>query len=409
MPSFEYEALDAGGRTKKGVVSADNARMARQELRRLALTPIEISAPKSKHSNVSGQKATKTISAGDLVIITRQLSVLVGAGTPLEEAINAVALQTDKEGVRKRLLSVREGVIEGRRFGDAMAGDAMAEEKKSFPELYRAVVAAGETSGDLASVLDRLATMLEKNRAMKNKALASLIYPAALALVATLVIAALMTQVVPKIVEQFSTFNAELPFITGVVVGISNFLANYGLWLIAGLIVACVGFWRLLLLPSFKLGFDKWVLGIPLMGRLLRGLDGARFARTLSTLFAGGAPLLDSLQGARKTVGNTYIRERLDGSITMVREGASIAAALRKANALPPMMTHMVAAGERAGEVPALLDKAAIQLEEEFDTTSTVALRLLEPAIIMAMGGIVMAIVVAILLPILRLNALASG
>jgi len=404
MPSFEYEALDAGGRTKKGVVSADNARMARQELRRLALTPIEISAPKSKHSNVSGQKATKTISAGDLVIITRQLSVLVGAGTPLEEAINAVALQTDKEGVRKRLLSVREGVIEGRRFGDAMA-----EDKKSFPELYRAVVAAGETSGDLASVLDRLATMLEKNRAMKNKALASLIYPAALALVATLVIAALMTQVVPKIVEQFSTFNAELPFITGVVVGISNFLANYGLWLIAGLIVACVGFWRLLLLPSFKLGFDKWVLGIPLMGRLLRGLDGARFARTLSTLFAGGAPLLDSLQGARKTVGNTYIRERLDGSITMVREGASIAAALRKANALPPMMTHMVAAGERAGEVPALLDKAAIQLEEEFDTTSTVALRLLEPAIIMAMGGIVMAIVVAILLPILRLNALASG
>lgn len=404
MPSFEYEALDAGGRTKKGVVSADNARMARQELRRLALTPIEISAPKSKHSNVSGQKATKTISAGDLVIITRQLSVLVGAGTPLEEAINAVALQTDKEGVRKRLLSVREGVIEGRRFGDAMA-----EDKKSFPELYRAVVAAGETSGDLASVLDRLATMLEKNRAMKNKALASLIYPAALALVATLVIAALMTQVVPKIVEQFSTFNAELPFITGVVVGISNFLANYGLWLIAGLIVACVGFWRLLLLSSFKLGFDKWVLGIPLMGRLLRGLDGARFARTLSTLFAGGAPLLDSLQGARKTVGNTYIRERLDGSITMVREGASIAAALRKANALPPMMTHMVAAGERAGEVPALLDKAAIQLEEEFDTTSTVALRLLEPAIIMAMGGIVMAIVVAILLPILRLNALASG
>lgn len=404
MPSFEYEALDASGRTKKGVVSADNARVARQELRRLALMPIEISAPKSKLNAIGGKKKSKSISPGDLVVITRQLSVLVGAGTPLEEAINAVALQTDKNGVRKRLLSVREGVIEGRRFGDAMS-----EDKKSFPELYRAVVAAGETSGDLAGVLDRLATMLEKNRAMKNKALASLIYPAALAVVATLVIAALMTQVVPKIVEQFSTFNAELPFITAVIVSISGFLASYGLWLILFFIVGGIGFWRLLLLPGFRLRFDQWVLGVPLMGRLLRGLDGARFARTLSTLFAGGAPLLESLQGARKTVGNSYIRQRLDGCIVMVREGASIAAALKKANALPPMMTHMVAAGERAGEVPALLDKAAIQLEEEFDTTSTVALRLLEPAIIIGMGGVVMAIVVAILLPILRLNALASG
>lgn len=404
MPAFEYEAIDGGGRVKKGVVSADNARMARKELRRLSLTPIELSAPRSKEVVAPGKRAAKKITPPELVVITRQLSVLVGAGTPLEEALNAVALQTDKEGVRKRLLSVREGVIEGRRFADAMA-----EDKKSFPDLYRAVVAAGETSGDLAGVLDRLATMLEKNRAMKNKALASLIYPAALALVASLVIAALMTQVVPNIVEQFSTFNAELPFITAVIVSISNFLSSYGLFLLLGIVVFAIAFWRLLLIPSFRLSYDKWVLSLPLIGRLMRGLDGARFARTLSTLFAGGAPLLESLQGARRTVGNTHIREKLDGSITMVREGASIAAALKRANALPPMMTHMVAAGERAGEVPKLLDKAAVQLEEEFDTASTVALRLLEPAIIIVMGGIVMAIVIAILLPILRLNALASG
>ena len=404
MPAFEYEAIDVGGRLKKGVVSAENARMARKELRRLSLTPVDISAPRSKAQPSKGKSATKKISAADLVTITRQLSVLVGAGTPLEESLNAIALQTDKEGVRKRLLSVREGVIEGRRFADAMG-----EDKKSFPDLYRAVVAAGETSGDLAGVLDRLATMLEKNRAMKNKALASLIYPAALALVAGLVIAALMTQVVPKIVDQFSTFNAKLPWITSVVVSISSFLADYGLFLILGFILFGIAMWRMLLVPSFKLAFDKWVLSLPLLGRLMRGLDGARFARTLSTLFAGGAPLLESLQGANRTVSNTFIRHKLDGAITNVREGASIAAALKRANALPPMMTHMVAAGERAGEVPSLLDKAAVQLEEEFDTASTVALRLLEPAIIIGMGGVVMAIVIAILLPILRLNAVAAG
>ena len=404
MPAFEYEALDALGKIKRGVVNADTARLARMELRRLNLTPVDLSAPRGESEKSGRGKAEKKIVSGDLVVITRQLSVLIGAGTPLEEALNAVAIQSDREAVRKRLLAVRERVVEGRRFGDALS-----EDKKSFPDLYRAVVAAGETSGDLAGVLDRLATMLEKNRAMKNKAIAALIYPAALAVVASLVIAALMTQVVPKIVEQFQTFDAELPFVTQMVVSFSTFLGNYGLLLLAGIVIFCLGFWRLMKAPAFRLGFDKWLLSVPLIGRLMRGLDGAQFARTLATLFAGGAPLLDSLQGAQKTVVNTHIKHRLDGAITMVREGASIAAALKRANALPPMMTHMVAAGERAGEVPTLLDKAAAQLEEEFDTASTVALRLLEPAIIVGMGGVVMTIVVAIMLPILRLNALAAG
>ncbi len=404
MPSFEYEALDIAGRAKRGVVNADSARLARRELRRLDLTPVSISAPREANAAGAGSKAPPRLNANDLVIMTRQLSVLVGAATPLEEALNAVALQTEKPGVRKRMLAVRERVLEGWRYADALG-----EDKKSFPDLYRAVVAAGEASGDLASVLDRLATMLEKNRTMMNKAVASLIYPAALALVAAGVVTALMIGVVPKIVEQFQTFDAKLPFVTQIVIGISDFLAQYGVFLLVGVALAGAAFWQALKAPAFKKSFDAWILTLPLLGKLLRGLDGARFARTLATLFAGGAPLLDSLRGASRTVGNTYMREKLEAVITQVREGASIGASLKRAAVLPPMMTHMVAAGERAGAVPLMLDKAAAQLEEEFDTTSTVALRLLEPAIIIGMGGVVMLIVVAILLPILRLNSLASA
>ncbi|MBI1365987.1 MAG: type II secretion system protein GspF [Alphaproteobacteria bacterium] len=404
MPAFEYEALDVAGRSKRGVVSADTARQARLELRRLSLTPVRVSAPREERRGRLGGRAAPRVGAGDLVAVTRQLAVLLSAATPLEEALNAVALQTDKSGVRSRMLAVRERVTEGWRFADALG-----EDPKSFSPLYRAVIAAGEASGDLGGVLDRLATMLEKNRSMRNKALAALIYPAVLAFVAGGVVIALMTGVVPKIVEQFDTFNAQLPLITRIVVGVSSFLGSYGLILAAGIIIAGVAFWRAMRVPAFKRQVDARMLAIPILGNLLRGLDGARFARTLSTLVAGGAPFLDSLKGAQRTVSNDYIRERLDGAITMVGEGASLAGALRRANVLPSMMTHMVAAGERAGEVPAMLDKAALQLEEEFDTASTVALRLLEPAIIVMMGGVVMAIVAAIMLPILRLNSLVSG
>lgn len=403
MPSFEYEALDVLGKARRGVVNAESARLARQELRRLQLTPVAISAPRESGSGGGSRKAAK-IGASELVNLTRQLAVLVGAATPLEEALNAVALQTEKPGSRKRLLALRERVLEGWRLADALG-----EDRKSFPDVYRAVVAAGETSGDLKGVLDRLATMLEKNRSMMNKAIASLIYPAALAVIAGLVIVALMTQVVPKIVEQFQTFDAELPLVTKFVIGVSGFISAFGLYVLLGAVLGGAAFWQGMRTPKFKLAFDRWILTVPLLGKLLRGLDGARFARTLATLFAGGAPLLDSLKGAQRTIGNSHMRERLDGAITQVREGVSLAGALKRADVLPPMMTHMIAAGERAGAVPVMLDKAATQLEEEFDTASTVALRLLEPAIIVAMGGAVMLIVVAILLPILRLNSLAAS
>lgn len=404
MPAFEYEALDVSGRSRRGVVTADTPRLARRELRRLQLTPVTISTASEKMGAAMGRARPARVHYGQLVEITRQLSVLLAAGTPLEEALSAVALLSDDPGVRKRLLAVRERVTEGWRFADALG-----EDKKSFPDLYRAVVGAGETSGDLAPVLDRLAGMLEKNRSMRNKAIGSMIYPAALIVFAGGIVSALMTFVVPKIIMQFETFDAQLPLVTRIVVGASNFLSAYGLYILLLVALAAVAFWQGMRAPALKRAFDRWILTLPVLGRLLRGLEGARFARTLSTLVAGGAPLLDSLNSARRTVGNAYIRERLDGATAMVREGASLASAIRRAGALPPMMTHMVAAGERAGALPKLLDKAAAQLEEEFDTASTVALRLLEPGIIIVMGGVVMLIVVSIMLPMLQLNRLATG
>lgn len=404
MPTFEYEALDGSGRSKRGMVTAETARRARMELRRLNLTPVSINA--ASEGSARGGKKTKAprIKQGDLPAVTRQLSVLLGAGTPLEEALGAIALQSDNQSVRARLLGVRERVTEGKRFADALG-----EDPKSFPALYRAVVAAGETSGDLGPVLARLATMLEKNRSMRSKAIGSLMYPAALVVFAGGIITALMTMVVPRIVLQFETFDAELPLVTKIVIGVSGFLGSFGLYILLAAVIGAVAFWQGMRNPAFKREVDRFVLGLPVLGRLLRGLDGARFARTLATLVAGGAPLLDSLSGAKRTIMNAYMRERLDGAVTQVREGASLAASFKRAGVLPPMMMHMVAAGERAGELPQLLDKAAEQLEEEFDTASNVTLRLLEPTIIFFMGGVVAMIVVSIMLPMLQLNRLAAG
>ncbi len=407
MPAFEYEALDVSGKTRRGVLSADSQRAARRELRALNLTPVDISEPRSGGARKAGSKgAAKTprVKPGDLVVMTRQLAALLGASTPLEEALNAVSMQTDNPAARSRILAVRERVMEGWRFADALG-----EDPKSFPALYRAVIAAGETSGDLGGVMGRLAEMLEKNRAIRNKAVASLIYPAALALVAAGVVTALMVFVVPKIIEQFTAFDAELPFLTRLVVGVSNGIVDYGLYALIAAAVIGAGLWRAMKEAPVRLFADRQTLRLPILGRLGRAVDGARFARTLATLFAGGAPLLDSLVGAQRTVSNSYIRSRLDGTVTMVGEGASLAASLKRAGELPPMLIHMVAAGERAGALPELLDKAALQLEEEFDTASTVALRLLEPMIIIAMGGAVVVIVLSIMLPILQLNALAAG
>ncbi len=404
MATFEYEALDVSGKNRRGVIMADTPKHARQNLRQQNLTPIRINNARDKAAPTLFKPKAPRLSSKELVLITRQIATLVSTSVPLEEALNAVSQQSEKEDTRRLVLSVRERVLEGWRFADALG-----EDKKSFSPLYRAVVAAGETSGDLGKVLNRLATMLEKDRAIRSKVLMALIYPAALAFVALSVVVGLMSFVVPKIISQFDDFDAQLPFVTRLVVGISEALQNYGVFMLVGVILLIVAGWYALQQPKLKNRFDKILLALPVLGKLIRAIEGARFGRTLATLFAGGAPLIDSLIGAQRTLGNSYIKDQLDITITMVSEGAGISQGLQRAKVLPPMMTHMVAAGEKSGELPALLDKTANHLEEESETVINVALRLLEPAIIVLMGLIVMVIVLSILMPTLQLNSLATG
>ena len=399
VAAFEYVALDADGRRRKGLLSADSARAARRELRRLRLTPVSVSEAKS--GGESRRLFAPGMSPSDVVLVTRQLATLISASTPVEEALHAVALQAEKPAVRAAMLSVRGRVTEGKRLSDALT-----EEGAAFPPLYIAIVAAGETSGDLGAVLSRLADMLEKARAMRGKALAALAYPAVLAVVAITVTVTLLVFVIPKLVEQFGSAQAELPAVTRAVLGVSNFVSDWGLALLAVIAIGLVALWRAMKAPRIRERVDAAVLKMPVAGKLIRGQEAARFARTLSTLAASGAPLLDALQAASKTVTNAHMRAGLAAAVGSVREGTSLSAALRRTGAFPPMMIYMLAAGERSGAVPDMLDKSATHLEADFEAATSTALKLVEPAIMIVMGGVATVIILAVLLPILQLNTL---
>ncbi|MEL6365046.1 MAG: type II secretion system inner membrane protein GspF [Pseudomonadota bacterium] len=405
MPSFEYVAVDTGGRRKKGVLDADNAKLARRELRKRALSPVSVAeagAAKPLTQDVGALIRPRKLTSRDLVLFTRQLATLVAASVPVEESLRAVAGQTDKPVVKSIVLAVRGRVAEGRRMSDALA-----EHPASFSPLYRSIVAAGETSGELGAVLERLADMLEKTQRLRARAVTAAIYPAALALVAIVVVIAMLTFVVPKVVDQFTSIDADLPAPTAALLAISNFLQTFGPWLLGAGLVAAIGLWRLLKREKPRRAFDRGLLGVPLVGRLVRGQEAAQFARTLATLTAAGAPLLDGMRAATRTVTNTEMAAGLKDASASVGEGVALSAALGKSKALPSMAVYMIAAGERSGDVAPMLTRAADQLESEFERVVDAALKLMEPAIIIVMGGVVLFIVLAILSPVLSLNTMA--
>ncbi|MGV6821013.1 MAG: type II secretion system inner membrane protein GspF [Parvularcula sp.] len=400
MTAFRYEAIDPNGRKKRGTITADSMRRARREIRNTGLTPIAIKSIREQSRPFFRRKPRPPFR--DVLAATRQLATLIDATMPVEEALLAVSTQMKGSPVAEKFLSVRERIIEGWRLSDAMA-----EHPETFSELYRGIVASGQASGRLGQVMLRLADMQEKNRAMQMKAITSLIYPAIVMIVATLVVWGLMRFVVPKIVDQISTTGASLPLITKIVIAISAFVGTWG-WLMLLVIVAMViGTIYLRRQPGGRRAIDRAVLSVPIIGTLARELDAARFSRTLSTLFASGTPLLESLTAARQTVNNSYIQRELDKTLVSVREGASVSNAVRRAGVFPPMMASMMAAGERSGHLPELLEKTADQMEQGFDTVVTTALRLLEPMVIVILGGVVMIIVLAIMLPILQINTMA--
>ena len=404
MRPYDYEALDARGRTKKGVITAESARGARRDLRDRGLVPVHVLEGKeadarSKDIRIGGSH----LGHKDRTLVTRQLATMIGAAAPVEEALNTVANQAEKPHVKKILLSVRASVMEGYKLSDALA-----ENPKSFDGLYRAMVAAGESAGHLPDVLERLADLLERAHDIRTKVQTALIYPAALAITALSVVVALMTFVVPKVVEQFSSMGQTLPFLTRLMIAISEFTRDWG-WLV-GLVIlfGIIAFVQALKSDVFRYGFDGFVLKMPVVGKLVQALNTARLTRTLSTLIASGAPALDALKASKRTVTNTVMQRAVEGMVTGVEEGASLSAAFKRAGLFPPMIGYMAAAGENAGALDTMLGKGADYLEREFESFIDGALSLLEPAIIIAMGVVVATIVLSILMPILQLNTLAG-
>ena len=404
MAAFDYVAVDAGGRTVTGALAAPDEDAVRAVLARRKLMPLEVTTARSgTRVEPAGPRKAAKLDAKTLALTTRQLSTLVSVA-PIEEALRTIALQADRPAVRRVLNGVHAGVMEGRRLSDAMALQGQA-----FPPLYRAMVSAGETSGALGPILERLADGLERDQVVRGKVVTALVYPIVLAVVALGVITAMMTFVVPRVVDQFDSMNQTLPLLTRLVIGVSHLMRDWG-WLLA-LFLGTGGLVGAVFLrnPEIRLRVDTALLKLPLIGRLTRDLHGARMARTLSTMIAAGLPVLEGLIITARTVSNRRLRLATETMADAVREGGGLSAAMRRADVFPPILVYMTASGESSGRLEPMLERAADYLEREFSTFTAVMLSLLEPAIIVVMGGVVALIVLSILLPILQINTLAMG
>lgn len=403
MAAYDYKALTADGERTSGVISADNPRAARRELRARQLMPVEVA--EAGTANAGSKRLRGRLSHKQRTLFTRQMAVLLQSGMTVEQALTAAAADGSAASVRALILGVRSQVMEGVPLADSLRAAPLA-----FPPLYRSVVAAGESAGRLPAVLDQLATNLERTYKMASQARAALVYPAVLGAMALLMVAALMVFVVPKLVDQFAMLGtSELPLLTRLVIGASDLARSWG-WLLAGALVAASAlFARLLAAPAFRKRWDALILGVPFAGPMIRTLCAAQFARVHATLAGSGATVIEALAAARGAMGNTVFRDAATSIIEQVQQGAPLSASMRKTGVFPPILTHMVQSGEAARDVPAMMNRGADFLESEFEATTRTLLSLLEPAIIIILGGIVGTIVLSIMLPIMQLNTLALG
>ena len=399
MPTFEYVALQTDGRKSSGVVTADTARAARKELRFRNLTPVSVVEARDEKANL---RRPNGLSMKDRVLVTRQLAMMLDGGVRVEHALGAVSAQAEKPAVRRLFASLRDDVAEGHKLSEAIA-----EHPKAFPDLFPAVIFAGEISGDLANVLDRLASYLELSHKTRRKVQTALIYPAVLGVVAVIVIGLLMAFVVPRMVEQFANFGQELPLLTRIVIAVSGAVQSYGIFMLIGAVLAVFGLRRLFANETVRRWTDAKLMSWPVIGKLIRSVNGARFARTFAMLVGGGAPVVESLTAARGSVGNLVFKDAIDEAIAAVREGAGPAQALSRSQVFPPMLTSLMASGTASDNLANLMDKGAGYLEEEFDGRIAILLGLLEPLIIIFLGSIVALIVLSIMLPIMQLNSFA--
>jgi len=401
MEAFDYAALDAGGKRKKGTVMASSARDARDILRARALMPLDLAPSKSKKKeNLDG--TASGVKHKHLTQATRQLAILIDAATPIEEALKITALQFERSPMKGALLSIRAQVMEGLRLSDALRG-----QPKVFPELYTAMVASGETSGQLPAVLERLADDLEAAQKIRRKIMGATAYPLVLSVVALLVVTILMVAVVPKVVDQFDSFGQDLPPVTKGVIAVSGWMQNWGLIALILIVIAIFALRQALKNKALRYKWDGMMLRLPLIGKIIRNMNAARFARTMAGLVDSGTPALTALETARHTLQNAVMRDAVTDASGKVREGSAISTALRGTTVFPPLVVQMVAGGEASGDMGRMFSKSAEYLEDEFDSSTTVFLTLLEPLIIIFLAGIVLLIIAAIFLPILQLNTMA--
>lgn len=402
MGAFEYTALDAGGRERKGIVEGDTPRHVRQLLRERQLLPVSVTEVAHKESTQQKKfSLIRRVSAADVSLFTRQLATLVRAGLPLEEALLAVSQQTEKPRVQSIVLGVRARVMEGHTLADGLA-----EFPRVFPEIYRATVAAGEQSGYLDNILERLAEYTENREQIRQKVLGAMLYPIVLTVMCFGIVSGLLVYVVPKVVEVFESSNAKLPFATRALIGTSDFLRDYGIWLVIVAVIAGIGIARWLRNPQARRRYHLLQLRLPIIGKLSRGFNTARFTRTLSILSGSSVPVLEALRIASEVITNLPMRDAVVEAAARVREGAPIGRSLAQSRLFPPMTIHLISSGESSGELESMLERAAISQERELDGLLAAMVGLLGPLLIVSMGLFVMGIVFAMLLPIFELNQL---
>lgn len=404
MPAFRYEAVDAAGATRKGVVNADSPRAARADLRGQGLTPLTVEAITAQVDASGATRARgfgERLSQVELALFTRQLASLLEAGLPLEQAFTALLEQAEKAYLRDLIASIRAEVIGGIAFSDALS-----HHPRDFDAIYRGLVSSGEQIGQLARVLSRLADYIERRNALVQKVRLAFTYPAIVTVVAFAIVIFLLTYVVPQIVSVFANTKQKLPLLTMIMLGVSNFMRAYGILLGVLLIAAWIGWRHALQAPALKRRWHTWLLTAPVYGKFERSLNTARFASTLAITTGSGVPILRALETSRDTLSNVAMRELVEQATASVREGVSLARALSVQKHFPPMLVHMIRAGEITGELPAMLERAANSQQADLERRTLTIAGLLEPVLILAMGLVVLLIVLAVLMPIIEINQL---
>lgn len=412
MPNFSYKGIDSKGKTAGGVIDAESEKAARVKLRKIGIFPTEVGVQGAKRKGGGGLslgrdidlgKYFQSVSGKDLAVMTRQMSTLVGAHIPIVDTLSALVEQSQNPKLKSVLSAVKEQVVQGVKLSDAFA-----QHPKIFGGIYIAMVGAGEAAGAMEIVLLRLAELTEKQAALKSKVIGALMYPLIMGVVGVALMGFLLVYVVPKVTKIFEDVKATLPLPTKILIAVSHILSDY--WYVVIIVVALIayGFRRWLKTKNGRFVFDKFTLKMPIFGKLFQLVAVSRFARTLSTMLGSGVQLLKAMDIVKNVVENTLLIQTIENTRTSVREGESIAEPLRRSGHFPPLVTHMISIGEKTGELEKMLIRVADSYDQQVDTMVGTLTTLLEPIMILVMGGVVSFIVMSILLPILQLNQLGS-